>query len=363
MYYETDWTESDLKKRVVRYITRAASTTEVASYSWKDACKRLVQQAMGTYGTACKDRAWVLCLDLSDALSEAAWEMLQSQPVGRLPRSRDVYAVVHDEFHDCLDSLEIHSTFGVIAQKHFSAPYMQRAVERILYHSHCEIAEGVRAHPSSEDYENVVAFVGAWMNDALDKIWSLCVGAHANALTEEVAVELFGDLIAPYGEEHEFSCIPHYLYKDIGAPPPDWPFIQEQVERVFQGFTVVEVDRPAKVQRTNPPPSAEAADAAAGAPDAAGHPRCTCEEACAGSPSSSLVVHLVPVGTKYIRRGDVYCKVCWNNFLGENDRLLGMTIEPPGHPNSSRGEVSATGVCEHFGLGSGVLSIADEFVG
>ena len=148
MEYETDWTESDLKKRVVRCITCAAANTQLSSYSWKDACTRLVQQALGTYGTACKDRGWVLGLDLTDALSEAAWEMLQRHPVVKLPRPRDVYAVVHEEFQDCLDRLEIHRAFGVIVYTTDGLEGREKSAEMTSRAREVRVAKGAACFPA-----------------------------------------------------------------------------------------------------------------------------------------------------------------------------------------------------------------------
>merc|ERR1711920_479285 len=52
----------------------------------------------------------------------------------------------------------------------------------------------------------------------------------SEVLTYDSIVSLFQNLIAPFGKEHPFSCVPAMLTQAIGRPPFDWPFIGQQVQ-------------------------------------------------------------------------------------------------------------------------------------
>lgn len=52
-------------------------------------------------------------------------------------------------------------------------------------------------------------------------------------MNPESVVMLFQELLAPFGEEHPFSCVPGVLSQSIGRPPRDWEFLQEAVGEFF----------------------------------------------------------------------------------------------------------------------------------
>merc|ERR1719221_814462 len=55
-------------------------------------------------------------------------------------------------------------------------------------------------------------------------------------VTHDSVVQLFQNLLAPFGEEHPFSCIPAALTLNIGRPPSDWPFIRQNANKLFANW-------------------------------------------------------------------------------------------------------------------------------
>merc|ERR1712194_860745 len=51
-------------------------------------------------------------------------------------------------------------------------------------------------------------------------------------LSQEAIVLLFQHLLAPFGDEHPFSCVPAALTQRIGRPPRDWPFLWNEARRL-----------------------------------------------------------------------------------------------------------------------------------
>merc|ERR1712070_145888 len=68
-----------------------------------------------------------------------------------------------------------------------------------------------------QDLQRVELFVKAWMEDSMGRAWQAL--DNANAMSAENVTRLFENLIAPFGEDHPFSCVPAALTQSIGRPP------------------------------------------------------------------------------------------------------------------------------------------------
>ena len=77
----------------------------------------------------------------------------------------------------------------------------------------------------------------------------------------------------------------------------------------------MEADEEADFDEDEPAPEERGADQ--------GHPRCTMEEDCQGSPSDILIRHLLNGA-----EGDIYCRTCWDRFVEMNPALEGEEVEP-----------------------------------
>merc|ERR1712187_623093 len=79
-----------------------------------------------------------------------------------------------------------------------------------------------------KDLQRVELFTKRWIENSMGRAWqAIC---SSEVLTYNSIVSLFQTLIAPFGKEHPFSCVPTMLTQAIGRPPFDWPFIGQQVQ-------------------------------------------------------------------------------------------------------------------------------------
>jgi len=85
--------------------------------------------------------------------------------------------------------------------------------------------------PRMGDLQRVELFTRAWVDSAINKSYSVL--EQGNLMNADSVVQLFQELLAPFGEEHPFSCIPAVLTQSIGRPPKDWDFLQEAVRQFF----------------------------------------------------------------------------------------------------------------------------------
>mmetsp|Transcript_27090 Transcript_27090/g.59011 ORF Transcript_27090/g.59011 Transcript_27090/m.59011 type:complete len:118 (+) Transcript_27090:3-356(+) len=58
----------------------------------------------------------------------------------------------------------------------------------------------------------------------------------SDVLTLEAVVRLFQNLVAPYGEDHPFSCVPALLTQKIGRPPRSWPFLRRVAKQLLRSW-------------------------------------------------------------------------------------------------------------------------------
>merc|ERR1711933_439781 len=71
------------------------------------------------------------------------------------------------------------------------------------------------------ELRNVEEFTRQWMKESMNRAWVSLEDAES-VLTEESVTELFLYTVAPFGQDHPYSCIPFALCASIGIPPPDW---------------------------------------------------------------------------------------------------------------------------------------------
>jgi len=201
------------------------------------------------------------------------------------------------------------------------------------------------------DLMRVEMFTKRWVTDAAGRMWASIEGSE-HILTVDTMGQFFSALLAPFGAEHPFSCIPRSLTSRIGVPPADWPFIWDTVQNLFNEWHGGQGEsRPKKRRKkaktweddewgqeegeasagndlgtpgVQPAPVARmpAKKVATKAARRSGHPRCTSAEDCAGSPDATLIRHVLEDGP-----GDLYCQVCWASFKQRNPELEGVEEE------------------------------------
>lgn len=352
-HHDLGWTSSELVKRVVRYIYSAAKDPELLSLNWEQVAKQIVEHTMGTYAAACQEKPWFWDLNLNQAFASAVWEISCSSG-----RQRASYQAVEDYvntmFEAELDKILLTKALWEASERTFADESVRSKVYRALYNTYGPVLDEclVDSRPLG-DLQKVQHFTKRWAEEAMQRAWN-SVQDSERTLTEGNVSRLLQNLIAPFGDDHDFSCIPHQLYERIGRPPRTWGFIRTVVTQLFATWKQggIASSRPAKRRKQNheevkqafdPEEEADEAalpvgeadsieadadmvdevqEAAADAPAAERHPACTSQDDCLGSVSENLVQHMLEGDA-----GDSYCETCWRNFLDNNNALEGTWLD------------------------------------
>jgi len=97
--------------------------------------------------------------------------------------------------------------------------------------AHEKAFEEAMATPMADDLQRVEYFTRSWIHYGIGKVWQ--AAEQGGLMNAESMAMLFQELLAPFGEEHPFSCVPGVLTQTIGRPPRDWDFLQEAVREFF----------------------------------------------------------------------------------------------------------------------------------
>jgi len=366
---EEKWSASEMVKRIVGYIYKGAKSPDLVQKSnWQELSTTLVTSAMGSYTAACGDRPWFYQLSLGHAFTSAVWELLQLNGRPRV-NFADVQDFVMQEFESHLDKSLLTKAMWEAIQATFSDDVVRGKVYKAVCNSYYTVLDELLADSRpAEEARKVERFTKRWIETAMQRAWS-SVENSETVLTPGNISRLFQNLIAPFGEAHEYSCIPIMFIENIGRPPRNWKFLRLTVEQLFRSWkeasanpgppskrrkkagaafdifsngaedaepmqpepvpamaTKVEMEEEEEVAE----PEAKEFQEEAGvvkdegglqedAEEATGHPECTSEADCIGNPTDNLVRHMLGGDA-----GDVYCQSCWESFLYQNKKLEGM---------------------------------------
>merc|ERR1711920_782432 len=131
--------------------------------------------------------------------------------------------------------------------------------------------------------------MGKWANESMNRAWGAIPDAET-ILTQDVAETLFRTLLAPFGDEDPFSCVPQIFTETIGRPPTDWAFIGQALREVFSqwgpggGASKKKRKADSQVEWAGAAAPAKKIVAAKAKVAATGHPSCTSEADCIGTP-------------------------------------------------------------------------------
>jgi len=369
---EKTWSQQEMVKRIVRYIYKAAQSPELLTLGWEELGKRLVDQAMGSYGAACQDKQWFYEIDLAQAFASVSWQLLCLN--GR-PRVRfgQIKELVQQEYEGCLEKILLIKTMWHATSLAFPEKKVQSKIYHALHKGYQGALEETMADARPvEELQRVEIFVRKWIDNSMRRAWS-SVEAEGT-LTDKNVLRLFQALVAPFGNDHPYSCIPHCLTENIGRPSQDWIFIKQVVKQIFDTWKVEamscgtgnsfrkrkRVSNVAPVADSEAPPepvkffahnapvkgsfsevpiskSAKAEPFLKMEPSPAGsfdpedsperqHPDCTSADDCVGHWHHNLVRHdMIDV----TQQGDVYCEGCWRSFFHENRKLQGTWEDGP----------------------------------
>jgi len=395
---EQTWSESDMTKRIVRYIVKAASASDLLNLPWREAVTKFVHNAMGSYSASCQEKPWFYDLDLSQVFGRASWELLTSNTIRPRPEYESVMELAEMEYQDWLDQTLHRKAMWIAVEEIFSDAKVRQKVFTSLQKTYQVAMEmAIQDTRPLGELAKLEGFMKKWMEDALTRSWNAVNDESERLLTERNSASLFRKLMAPFGPDHPFSCVPGVLTQSIGRPPPNWAFIGQQVRSIFMswqsqksggsskkrrktagsgGEAIAEAAPLSPIERTAAsrrrrnrrepadlgdededagaalsaeeeelPAASEAEEPDAEEPlpedellaeppaavdddeeeqpedadDEQGHPQCTSQEDCLGSPSDGLIRHIL-----HGNRGDCYCNTCWESFRQQNPLLEGQ---------------------------------------
>lgn len=360
-HLEAEWSEGEIAKRIVRYMYKAASDTELLTMPWDQCCKELVQRMMHGYSAACSNKDWFFSIDLPPALLSAAWEILQASGQAAATSPEEIQEVIVLEYEDKLDRILLDRAMWGVTCDVFSNEKVQSKVFQAISRAYWPALDTVLENglleeeilrgdlPPHKQLQRVEAFTRQWIDDSVCRAW-VSVEQAESMLTEDVVEDLFRGLIMPFGGDDPFSCMPAALTGNIGRPPPDWVFLTRVVQELFSSWKNgtpgggsskkrkraggggweakaakgPEVSEDAwGEEEADANPFAVAAEEEALAPEPrVGHPLCTSEDDCIGVPEDCLVRHLLNG-----QPGDVYCESCWESFVAKNPILEGERLD------------------------------------
>lgn len=341
-HLETTWSPGELTKRVVRYIYNAAcKAVDAPDVSYEEATEKFVTSAMHSYNASCGEKDWFFEIDLIPAFTAAAYELVQGQRGATFQRVNEKVCTVYEAM---LDSILLSKAMWEATSKTFPVASVQgkvfAAVQKGYEPAYQDTLNDMRPR---KELERVEDFLRRWLEDTMKRAWNSVEESEKN-LNPSTVSRLFQNLLAPFGEDHQFSCVPTVLTEHIGPPPRKWAFVSKSVKELFDKWRRDASTPAAKRRKTSGGSEApqkqvspvrpikeaveddggedgmsgDAEGDVEGDEGAEGHPACTSQEDCIGTPDSRLVRHLLNG-----KRGDVYCKKCWESFLQANPTLEG----------------------------------------
>lgn len=350
------WSEAEMSKKIVRHLYKGASEPELMNMPWDEACKEMVKKAMNGYTASCGDCGWFFDIDLVPAFMGAAMELVAAS--GQAVPPEAMHEVLQSEYEDALDRRMLDKALWEVISTVFSEEKVRQkafqalskaywpALDEILNDGnlHREIMYGLDEATELRRVEN---FTRRWLDDGISRAWVSIEQSEAG-LNEDTLMELVKQMLAPFGEDHPYSCLPGAFIDRLGRPPPDWAFIRTVVTDLFRSWSGDSSGPAKKKRKTNKKPYANGDDEFAQAllsvtegeeaneydpeekpaeevAEGFGHPKCTSADDCIGSPLHPLVRHL-----HNGKAGDIYCEPCWESFCQRNPNLKGVREEEEG---------------------------------
>merc|ERR1712232_20145 len=84
---------------------------------------------------------------------------------------------------------------------------------------------------ATQELQRVETFARKWIDDSICRAWGAL--EQQESTLHETLSQVFLRMVAPWGEDEPFTCIPGVLIENIGRPPSDWSFIPEAVGQVL----------------------------------------------------------------------------------------------------------------------------------
>lgn len=353
VHMESKWSSTEMTKRIVGYIYKAARNEELQSHrlSSREAIKKLVDSAMQSYSAACQEKPWFFEINLVGAFLGVIMEFLRLR--GKRC-TQEIEEMVQLEYESYLDRILLIKAMWDSARATFKDDAVAGKVYNALHKTwDLALEESMAELRSVPDMRRMEIFTKRWIHESMQRCWN-SVANSENVINERNVTVLFGNCVAPFGHDHPFSCIPNTFYPNGERPPKNWSYIRHVARNMFdqweremsapstkrrktksKGGGGVDPDLAAEEEQeigmeAEPEmeePEGEEQDefeadispqATAGGDE--GHPECTSQEDCIGTAEDRLVQHILADRND----GDIYCESCWMSFLEQNSKLEGL---------------------------------------
>eukprot|EP00933_Yihiella_yeosuensis_P033866 TRINITY_DN2747_c2_g4_i1.p1 TRINITY_DN2747_c2_g4~~TRINITY_DN2747_c2_g4_i1.p1 ORF type:complete len:485 (-),score=113.67 TRINITY_DN2747_c2_g4_i1:55-1509(-) len=233
-HMETDWDHKELAKRVVKYLYKGAQSPELMQMVWHEAATHFVDHAMQGFSAGCGDKPWFFDLDLSPTFSNAFWELLQAS--GQHAKWNDVEGVLNAKYEEIMDDALLEKAMWDATEKinhpNLTEPLRNKVYKALKSGHDVALKEVFAEQRVMGDLHKVELFTRFWIDQSMSKSWQ-SLEDNGIQLSPDIVIPLFQDLLAPFGEDHPFSCIPAALTQKIGRPPNDWPYLTDAVAAYF----------------------------------------------------------------------------------------------------------------------------------
>jgi len=244
MRLEKEWDQKELSKRVVKYLNKAAQPAELMTMPWHEAAQQFVENGMNGYSSACGEKPWFFELHLAPAFSAGFWEIASGS--GQGVNWREVEQLLTGKYEELMDDQLLDKAIWDSAGVLLPDESIRNKLYKALKSCHeAAFKEAMNDPRRLRDLQRVEVFTRLWLEQSMGKAWQVL--ENNGMMSAEHVVRLFQDLLAPFGEDHPFSCVPAVLTQVIGRPPGDWPFLQEAAGQFFAASGAVPA--PAKGQR------------------------------------------------------------------------------------------------------------------
>eukprot|EP00440_Ansanella_granifera_P042870 gb/GFBE01046479.1/.p1 GENE.gb/GFBE01046479.1/~~gb/GFBE01046479.1/.p1 ORF type:complete len:407 (+),score=67.90 gb/GFBE01046479.1/:1-1221(+) len=372
---ETEWDQAKLEKRVRQYFKNAAKGLEFYAKPWQELVEEFADLVFASLFQALKDRAWLSQVDFLMVLDAAIKELFPPDLFTHVPQN-----IFERQVLQAHDRAFEEQRFSPMLWDTLFERIPDKASKNRVYNAF-EAGRKEAAQASSGDGPNPVEdFVHAWISCSLGLLQDDSPGLQLEQLlSPTLCAEIFHALT-------EAGALPLPLTSEGGPPPAGWPFIDSVVEDVYAGrIQRPQVSRKGvspqasassglkggvKQQAWTAPPAAKGWGGAKGTPKGCsgkaywnqgaqkrpadeswggknggckggapaqkwqrqaavpqpapkrGHPQCTQQEDCIGSPQSALVQHVDDDAP-----GDIYCCNCWAVFADADESLNAVPYE------------------------------------
>jgi len=240
------WCDIEIAKRLAKYVWRAAADEGLLQMPWDRVCKEVVQRAMQSCSAACGEAVWFFYVDLPSVICAAVWEILVASGEAELVNHDALLDIIIQEHEDKLDRILLDRAMWQTCSNLFSDEKVQTKMFQAISRSYWPALDDAlvplimqeQMHgPLTEDkaLKHTEAFMRKWMSDSMSRVWGFVERTEMELTAESIAL-LFHSLIAPFGEEDPFTCVPGALTEEIGRPPSDWAFVPQAAQDLLDSW-------------------------------------------------------------------------------------------------------------------------------